>query len=283
MDRQYRKIKENEKQNLRPYLENIWKKCFFDTDEGTNFVFENIYPSSRCYCCFTDEICCASLYLIDGEIEDKRGILQKTHYLFGAATLPEYRKGGIMSALIEYALMDSFKDGDKASILLPANEGLYSYYEKLGYSPLYGTAIKEFDLLNFKEDRKDSQNFQNVEKINRIIDLRKNAKQPVSVMQFPDETVKNALGYNEVYKGYTACGEDYYMVIQSDGENAVATEFISKRPPEEILKRNIPELENIKKLTVRIPSASEKKFGMIRVLDEGTEFPREIYIGLTKD
>lgn len=283
MERQYRKIKEYEKQKLRLFLEKIWKKCFFDTDNGTNFVFENIYPDSRCYCCFTDEICCASLYLIGGEIEDKKGVLQKAHYLFGAATLPEYRKGGIMSSLIEYALMDSFKDGDKASILLPANEGLYSYYEKLGYSSLYGTAVKEFDLSNSKKDRKDSVISQDRERINHIIDLRKTAKLPVSVMQFPDETVKNALGYNEVYNGYAVCGEDYYMVIQSDGENAAATEFISKRPPEEIFKTKIPELENIKKLTVRIPSASEEKFGMIRVLDESTEFPREIYIGLTKD
>lgn len=283
MERQYRKIKEYEKQSLRPCLENIWKKCFFDTDEGTKFVFENIYPGSRCYCCFTDEICCASLYLIGGEIEDKSGVFQNVHYLFGAATLPEYRKGGIMSSLIEYALMDSFKDGDKASILLPANEGLYSYYERLGYNPLYGTVIKNFGLSESDKNNKTSPIINENEKVNSIIKLRKTAKLPVQVMQFPDETVKNALGYNGVYNGYFACGEDFYMVIQSDGENTVATEFISEISVEEILKKTNLGIENNKKLTVRIPGISENKFGMIKVLDESLEFSNKIYIGLTKD
>ena len=57
-----------------------------------------------------------------------------------------------MSSLIEYALMDSFKEGHKASVLLPANEGLYSYYGKLGYVPLYGTEIRDYELLNREED-----------------------------------------------------------------------------------------------------------------------------------
>lgn len=283
MDRQYRKIQEHEKQILKPQLENIWKKCFFDTDEGTKFVFENIYPGSRGYVCFDGGVCCASLYLIDGKIRDKTGTFQRANYLFGAATLPEYRKGGIMSSLIEYALTDSFNDGDKVSILLPANEKLYSYYGKLGYNPLYGTVIKEFELSESEKNEKNSPIINENESINNIIKLRRTAKLPVQVMQFSDETVRNALGYNGVYNGYYACGDGFYMVIQSDGENAVATEFISEIPVEEILKKTDLGLENNKKLTVRIPKISENKFGMIKVLDESLEFSNEIYIGLTKD
>ncbi len=283
MERQYRKVPDCEKQALRPELENIWKKCFFDTDEGTKFVFENIYPDSRCYCCFTDDICCASLYIIYGEIEDKKGVLQRVHYLFGAATLPEYRKGGIMSSLIEYALMDSFKEGHKASVLLPANEGLYSYYGKLGYVPLYGTDIRDYELLKTHKSEKIPLIYDEKEKTDNIIKLRKTAKQPVQVMQFPDKTVKNALGYNSIYNGFSLSGEDFYMTVQSSSKEAVVTEFISEKPVEEVLNSVFSEFDDIKKITVRVPCCSENKFGMINVLDKSVEFSHTIYIGLTKD
>ncbi len=283
MERQYRKILDEEKSFLKPQLENIWKRCFLDTDEGTKFVFENIYPSVRCYVCFEDDVCCASLYLIEGEIFDKKGVLQKAHYLFGAATLPEYRKGGIMSSLIEYALTDSFKNGDKASVLLPANEKLYSYYAGLGYVPLFGTVTKEYDFsLSDTVIKKYLSNNKN-KKIDSIINLRKSAKLPVQVMRFSDKTVKNALGYNRVYKGFCLSGDDFYMVIQGTPENAVITEFISEKSIEELFSTELLGFESRGKLTVRIPGYSEDKFGMIKVLESTAEFSERIYIGLTKD
>lgn len=283
MERQYRKILDEEKSFLKPQLENIWQRCFFDTDDGTKFVFENIYPSVRCYVCFEDDFCCASLYLIEGKISDKNGVLQKAHYLFGAATLPEYRKSGIMSALIEHALADSFKNGDKASVLLPASEKLYSYYAGLGYIPLFGTITKEYDFsLSDSFINKYLPDNEN-NKIDSIIKIRKSAKLPVQIMRFSDETVKNALGYNKVYKGFCFYGDDFYMVIQGTPENAVISEFVSEKSFEELLGSEFDGVKSGGKLTVRIPGCSDDKFGMIKVLDGTVNFSDKIYIGLTKD
>lgn len=188
-----------------------------------------------------------------------------------------------MSSLIEYALMDSFKEGDKASVLLPANEGLYSYYGRLGYVPLYGTEIKNYELLKTHKSEKIPLIYDEKEKIDNIIKLRKTAKQPVQIMQFPDKTVKNALGYNSIYNGFSLSGEDFYMTVQSSSKDAVATEFISEKPVEEVLNSVFSGFDDIKKVTVRVPCCSENKFGMINVLDKSVEFSDKIYIGLTKD
>lgn len=283
MDKRYRKINDCEKQCLKPQLENIWKKCFLDTDKGTEFVFENIYPGSRCYGCFKGNVCCASLYLIEGKTADKNGVLQKVHYLFGAATLPEYRREGIMSSLIEYALMDSFKEGDKASVLLPANEGLYFYYEKLGYVSLYGTDIREYEFSKIRKFKNIPLIYDEKEKTENIIKLRKTAELPAAVMQFPDKTVKNALEYNSVYNGFSAVSKDFYMMVQIASEEADVTEFISEKPAEDVLYSVFSDFENIRKITVRVPCRSKKKFGMINVLDKSVKFSDVIYIGLTKD
>lgn len=283
MEKRYGKINDGEKQIFKAQLENIWKKCFFDTDAGTEFVFENIYPDSRCYCCFADDVCCASLYLIGGEIQDEGGAFQRAHYLFGAATLPEYRKEGIMSSLIEYALKDSFKEGDRASVLLPANEGLYSYYGKLGYVPLYGTDIRDYEITDLRKSEGFPLLRDEKEKTENIIKLRKTAKLPVKVMQFSDKTVKNALGYNRVYNGFSLAGGDFYMTVQRGSKEAAVTEFISEKPAEDVLGGVISEFEGAGKITVRIPCRSEKRFGMINVLDKSVRFSDGIYIGLTKD
>lgn len=102
-------------------------------------------------------------------------------------------------------------------------------------------------------------------------------------MQFSDKTVKNALGYNSIYNGFSLSGEDFYMTVQSSSKDAVATEFISEKPVEEVLNSVFSGFDDIKKVTVRVPCCSENKFGMINVLDKFVEFSDKIYIGLTKD
>lgn len=60
------------------------------------------------------------------------------------ATLSEFRKRGIMSALIEYSLNDAKSGGDIYAVLLPANEGLYRYYASLGYRTECAVSVAKF-------------------------------------------------------------------------------------------------------------------------------------------
>lgn len=293
MDKIFKLVEDSEKQKLVGQLKNIWKLCFSDTDEGTDFVFENIYPKSRCYCCFSGFECCAALYLIDGLVpgEDKK--LYKGHYLFGAGTLPQYRGLGIMSQLIEYSLMDSAKTGDKVSVLLPANKGLYDYYGRLMYQPLYGTSVREYSIpAEIQTDKNDgsvqidkalirentSEAAEAFNKTNRSIDI------PVNAVVFPDGAVENALRYNSIYGGFTVLGKDFSVVASSPFEEKIIIYQMyggEKRLSEAL--NWIGKEFGCKKAVVRLPMESSTPFGMMRVLDKKLGFSDKLYIGLTKD
>lgn len=290
MERVFKQVAEGEKNRLAGQLRNIWQVCFSDTRQGTEFVFENIFPQSRCYGCFSEGICCAALYLIDGFVPAEDGVLYKAHYLFGAGTLPEYRGLGIMSELIEYSLRESFKAGDKASVLLPASDGLYSYYGGLGYEPLWGTVIREFFIPKPEDDLKYASAppkvfYKDVKGIGRMLEkVNGDVDTPVETMRFSCEAVENALGYNGVYGGFTAVGDDFSVVASapSEGEILLYQVYAGEKQLEWVLNwlRKTFECE---KVTARLPGKSEIPFGMIRVLDKELSFSRRLYIGLTKD
>lgn len=55
-------------------------------------------------------------------------------YLYALATAPEWRKGGVMSALMQYAEEAEAQKGARFAALIPASEPLYGYYEKRAYT-----------------------------------------------------------------------------------------------------------------------------------------------------
>lgn len=62
-------------------------------------------------------------------MHDKNGLYQS---VFGLSVLPEYRKQGYASKLMEALIEDARKAGRKGCILT-CKERLISYYEKFGY------------------------------------------------------------------------------------------------------------------------------------------------------
>ena len=110
-------------------LKRLWLKCFYDKEEAAELFFIRNKNYTHGYVAADGDIIVSAVYLIDCNLCGK-----SAHYLCGAATLPEYRNRGIMTELIKFALADAKKRGDCYSVLLPANEGLYGFYAKLGYS-----------------------------------------------------------------------------------------------------------------------------------------------------
>lgn len=54
-------------------------------------------------------------------------------YIYGAATLPEFRGKGYMKRLLEHSFDLDIIMGRTASILIPAEKSLFDYYKSLGY------------------------------------------------------------------------------------------------------------------------------------------------------
>ena len=111
-----------------PQLSDLWLACFEDTPQAVKLFFERNKSDLHGYAATEDGAVIAAVYLIDCTLNGRQA-----HYLCGAATLPSHRKRGVMSALIDYALGDAAARGDSFSVLLPANDGLYRFYARLGY------------------------------------------------------------------------------------------------------------------------------------------------------
>ncbi len=109
-------------------LKKLWLSCFEDSRGAAELFFERNKNTYHAYAATADGKIVSALYLIDCKLGG-----ENAHYLCGAATLPEYRKRGIMSALIEYSLNDAKSRGDCFSVLLPANAELYRFYSAHGY------------------------------------------------------------------------------------------------------------------------------------------------------
>ena len=136
------KLHENPAQNLpqNPYrfqqasysqiseLRQLWKNTFGDSDAFLDIFFETVFPLGRCTCVTSYTYLVASLYWFDCEFSG-----QKIAYIYAVATAEEFRGQGICHALMEYTHEHLKMQGYAGAILSPANESLFSFYEKIGY------------------------------------------------------------------------------------------------------------------------------------------------------
>lgn len=111
---------------------NIWKTCFGDRDEYIDFFLSGAYDPERCLLFEDHGNTAAMLHLLPITLKD--GVERSDgDYVFAAATLPQYRKQGLMASLLERAERESESRGGKFLSLLPANERLYDYYARKGF------------------------------------------------------------------------------------------------------------------------------------------------------
>lgn len=116
-----------------PELMTLWHTVFGDDYEVSGFFLNNALWYGDIYAKRVDGKIVSAFYLVDSKLINGNKT-EKVKYLYAAATLPEYRKQGIMSEMIKYAAEVVYDKGYCAIILCPANEKLYDYYEKLGFA-----------------------------------------------------------------------------------------------------------------------------------------------------
>lgn len=114
----------------------LWKECFPAEDEFRDWFFGNVFDIEK-----------TLIYIKDNQIA---GMLQMIFvssnlgnctYIYGAGTSNKFRKQGIMGELIEKSFEISKSFGHEFSMLIPASDKLFKYYEKFGYLPNLSTDI----------------------------------------------------------------------------------------------------------------------------------------------
>lgn len=107
----------------------LWKKCFEDENSIISSFFDYVYDGSLCVSEERDGTTVSAFHLIPCEYHRKKCL-----YLYAAATLPEYREQGIMTQLVGRAEKIAKMHNAAFIYIYPANESLYQFYKKLGFS-----------------------------------------------------------------------------------------------------------------------------------------------------
>lgn len=109
-------------------LRSLWKEAFGDSDAFMDDFFRYAYDQNRCRTIRRDGKTVSALYWFDVYMG-----LEKLAYLYGVATLAEYRGQGIAAYLIEKTCKHLQEKGYSGVLLVPGSEELFAYYRRLGF------------------------------------------------------------------------------------------------------------------------------------------------------
>lgn len=121
-----------------PALRKLWMDAFGDSENFWRIFLMKAHPLPHCYLLRKDDEITAALYWFDCQWEGR-----KIAYLYGVATLSQYRGQGLCRALLEQTHSRLKEDGYAGCILHPGGPELFGMYEKLGYSTC--TYVREFE------------------------------------------------------------------------------------------------------------------------------------------
>lgn len=110
-------------------IKNLWNVCFPEDMDFNRYFFENIFSCKNTLLLEEEGNLLSMAQMLPYEIKNTG----KVTYIYGACTAPEHRNKGHMRRLLEKSFSIDKKRRKAASILIPANKELFSFYEKLGY------------------------------------------------------------------------------------------------------------------------------------------------------
>ncbi|WP_411678447.1 GNAT family N-acetyltransferase [Caproicibacter sp.] len=121
---------------MRGELAELWQACFHEPKRFPDYFLNNYFHPKDCLVYRVSGKIAAAVYLLPAEIVRENGTAQ-AHYIFAAGTQPRFRSRGYMASLLAYAAIYGAKREDRYSVVLPADQPLYSYYERNGYFDYY--------------------------------------------------------------------------------------------------------------------------------------------------
>lgn len=121
---------------MRRRLAELWRQAFGDPPRFPRYFLNNCFSPRDCLVYRVGDEIAAAVYLLPASVLAGEKTLQ-AHYIFAAATLPRFRSRGYMSSLLAYAAIAGADRGDRFSVVLPADEKLYRFYGKFGYTSFF--------------------------------------------------------------------------------------------------------------------------------------------------
>lgn len=118
-------------------LRELWQTCFQEPARPVNFYLRTLYRPENCLVYTQGDRLASMVHLLSCRVQLADGGTANAHYIYAAATFPEFRGRGFISSLLACAAMRGMERGQSYSVVLPAHDGLIPLYEKAGYRPYY--------------------------------------------------------------------------------------------------------------------------------------------------
>ena len=126
---------------MRERVKELWKRCFNDSKEFIELYFRLRYNNEVNLAIESGEEVIAALQMIPYPMT-YAGSIVSSSYISGACTHPDFRNRGVMHELLRQAFGKMFRNNVLFSTLIPAEEWLFDYYAKRGYSATFHYEIK---------------------------------------------------------------------------------------------------------------------------------------------
>lgn len=140
---------------LKEDTKELWKLCFDDTEEFIELYFNERYRDDINMTIYDDTQLISALQMLPYPMTYCDRLIS-TSYISGACTHPDFRSKGTMKQLLSESFERMYEKNVLLTTLIPAEEWLFGYYEKAGYSPAFDYSIKEInaDTLTINPDYK---------------------------------------------------------------------------------------------------------------------------------
>lgn len=209
---------------MRAELARLWQVCFHEPGRYPNYFLNNCFRPENCLVYRVSGTIAAAVYLLPARIALGNGRAQ-AHYIFAAGTLPRFRSHGYMASLLAYAAICGAERGDRYSAVLPADDPLYSFYERNGYFDYYKIRAVTISRGRLQELASQLPSGRVLASARQLNALRRAALsgQKGSVL-WSDEGLHFAVRFGEVYGDRLVCsgkdGRHSYALCRREAENA---------------------------------------------------------------
>lgn len=122
-------------------LMKIWKEVFMDSDDFIQLFFDRVYREENVQWIKEDGRIISSLHMVPYKMAYK-GIEIPVSYICGAATDPAARSKGLMKQVLNQSFTAMKKRGIPLAVLIPAEDWLYDYYQRIGFTDVFHQTIQ---------------------------------------------------------------------------------------------------------------------------------------------
>ncbi len=113
----------------------LYQTCFPEDEPSFwQWIFDQVYAAENTLNVREAGRIVSSLQMIPCELT-QNGRVYKAHYIYAAATLPEYQGKGLMACLLAQAAEEGCRRGQDFSVLITQEDSLLDYYARFGYQP----------------------------------------------------------------------------------------------------------------------------------------------------